>query len=71
MEEIKIGDRCPQCNAKAEKRVCSECGAERIEIDCGHFMQPLFISANSKGIDICYDCIYNSTIEDDDLKTAR
>ena len=61
MEEIKIGDRCPQCGAKAEKRVCSVCGIEKVEIDCGHFAQPLFITAghydgSESDKDFCEDC---------------
>lgn len=61
MEEIKIGDRCPHCGAKAELRKCSVCGIEKVEIDCGHFMQPLFISAghydgSESDKDFCEDC---------------
>ena len=34
MEEIKIGDRCPHCGAKAELRKCSVCGKVCIEGKC-------------------------------------
>ena len=60
-KELRVGDKCPQCDAVAEKRVCSVCGIERIEIDCGHFEQPQFISAgygDGKELyhDFCEDC---------------
>jgi len=64
-KELKVGDKCPQCGQIAELRKCSVCGVEEVEIDCGHFAQPQFISAgHHNGLDMNEDFCENCDRDD-------
>lgn len=48
---------CTLCDARAERRICADCGAKGNVTDCGHFAQPRPIAGSQyDGKAVCGTC---------------
>lgn len=59
LETVEAIDRtmgCCHCEATAVERMCEDCGATALVIDCGHHVQPAAISADEHGRELCDVC---------------